>query len=409
MTLDMKYVRDQFPGLHNGWTFFDNAGGSQILGGVVDKISHFLINHNAQLGGSYDVSTRAANIVSESRGAIATLLNASRAEEIVFGPTSTSLLQLLSRAMSSQLQAGDEIIITNSDHESNIGPWDRLQEKGVVLKKWDVNPETYELELEQLQSLMTDKTKLVCVVHASNLLGTINPIKEIAKLVHDNGAQICVDAVAYAPHRAIDVTDWDVDYYVFSLYKTYGPHFAVMYGKHDLLLKLDNQYHYFYPEDKVPAKLEPGNASYELTYGASGIVDYLAELGTQAGCNGSTREKLVAAYEDMTAQENLIAERLLSYLRGRNDCQIIGLPKGDDPRRVPTISFVIDGQDPEEVCKKVDGYNIAIRFGDFHARRLADDLGLSDNKGVLRVSMTHYNTVEEVDALIKALDDVLSS
>ena len=408
MALDMKFVRDQFPALNKGWVFLDNAGGSQILKGAVEKMNEYLFNNNVQLGGSYEVSQQAAKAMMQGREAVATLVNATRPEEIYFASSSTVALQVLSRAMESQLQAGDEIIITNSDHESNVGPWVRLADKGVVIKIWKVNPETYELELDKLSELMNEKTKLVCVAHVSNLLGTINPVKEIAKLVHDNGARICVDGVAYAPHRAVDVADWDVDYYAFSLYKTYGPHFAAMYGKYDLLLELDNLYHYFYDKEKVPAKLEPGNASYELSYSITGIVEYLEQLGAQAGCTGTKREKVVAAYADMTAQENIIAEMLMSYLRGRNDCKIIGLTKGDDPRRVPTISFTIDGKDPDQVCRKVDIHKVAIRFGDFHARRLAEDLGLMENNGVIRVSMTHYNTVEEIKDLIKALDLVLS-
>ena len=410
MTLDIKYVREQFPGLKNEWVFFDNAGGSQILKKVVDKISDYYYTNNVQLGGSYDVSKQAANALLQGRQDIATLFNASRAEEIVFGGATTVLLQQLSKAMASQFKPGDEVIVTDSDHESNIGPWVALEARGVIVKFWAINHETLELDLDDLGALMSDKTKLVCFTHVSNVLGTINPVKEITKYVHDKGAKVVVDAVAYAPHRAIDVTDWNVDYYAMSLYKTYGPHHAALYGKYDALLTLDNLYHYFYDKAKVPAKLEPGNANYELSYGATGIVDYLVELGTQAGCTGSNREKIVAAYKDITAHEAIIGERLLSYLRKRNDCIIIGIKDGHDLRRVPTIGFVIDGTHPEEICKKLDAHKIAMRFGDFHAKRLVNELGYNDNgaNGVLRVSMTHYNTIEEVDALIKALDRVLS-
>jgi selenocysteine lyase/cysteine desulfurase len=271
-----------------------------------------------------------------------------------------------------------------------------------------MNKETYELELDALDELMTDKTKLVAVVHASNLLGTINNVKEIAQFVHDRGAKICVDAVAYAPHRAVDVQDWNVDFYALSLYKTFGPHHAALYVRYDHLQELDGLYHYFYGKDKIPAKMEPGNANYELSYGSGAIVDYLVELGTQAGATGSRREKLVAAFDDITEQEMLVGERLLSYLRKRNDCTIIGIKDGMDPRRVPTISFTIDGKDPEQVCLAMDKYKIAMRFGDFHARRLADSMDISKDNGAMRVSMTHYNTVEEVDALTAALNEVLS-
>lgn len=405
--LDLEFVREQFPGLKNGWAFFDNAGGTQILRQSVERMNDFLYNANVQTGGSYEISLKAAAALQSGREAMMTLLNASRPEEVAFAASSTVALQNLARSMRSQLKAGDEIIVTVSDHESNIGPWVGLQDLGVVIKTWDLNKESLELDLSDLGDLMTDRTRLVAVTHVSNILGTINTIPEITRFVHDRGARICVDSVAYAPHRAIDVSGWDVDYLVFSLYKVFGPHFAVLYARYDLMAELDNLYHYFYGKDKIPAKIEPGNASYELAYSSTGIVDYLAELGLRAGCNGCVRDKLEAAFECITEHENRIAERLLAYLRGRDDCRVIGFPLGDDARRVPTISFVIDGQDPGEIARKVDDYNIAVRFGDFHARRLVEYLDLDKAGGVVRVSMTHYNTLEEVDALISALQEIL--
>jgi selenocysteine lyase/cysteine desulfurase len=182
---------------------------------------------------------------------------------------------------------------------------------------------------------------------------------------------------------------------------------AVLYGKYELFAELDNLYHYFYGKDKIPAKLEPGNASYELAYSSIGIVDYLVALAERTGHEGSVREKIETAYAQITEHENLIAERLLQYLRSRNDCRIIGFERGDDPRRVPTISFVVAGRDSGEIARSIDDYNIAIRYGDFHARRLVEYLDLADNNGCVRVSMTHYNTLDEVDALVRALEEVL--
>ncbi|MGF9695138.1 cysteine desulfurase-like protein [Rhizobium sp. 0TCS1.26] len=406
--LNLDYVRSQFPGLSRGWTFFDNAGGSQILKGAVERINTFLIEKNVQIGGSYAVSQAAAAALYEARTAAMHLVNASRPEEIVFGNSTTALLQNLARAMQSQLSPGDEIIVTVADHESNIGPWDRLQERGVVLKIWPLNKDSLTLELDDLVPLMSERTKLVCVTHVSNILGSINPIREIADFVHARGAKICVDAVAYAPHRAVDVQAFDADYYVFSLYKTYGPHYALMYGKYDLLLELDTLYHYFYGKDKVPGKLEPGNPNYELAYSTCGIVDYLATLGEQAGETGSIRQKIEAAFTAITAQENLLTERLLGYLRSRNDCQIVGQAYNRDGSRVPTIAFRFDGRQAGDLCVAMDAQKIAMRFGDFHSRRLAEYLGVTDDGGMLRVSMVHYNTVEEVDRFTAALDTILS-
>ncbi len=406
--LNLDYVRSQFPGLSRGWTFFDNAGGSQILKGALERINTFLIEKNVQIGGSYEVSQAAAAALYEARTAAMHLVNATRPEEIVFGSSTTALLQNLARAMQSQLSPGDEIIITVSDHESNIGPWDRLQERGIVLKIWPLNKESLTLELDDLAPLMSERTKLVCVTHVSNILGSINPIREISDFVHARGARICVDAVAYAPHRAVDVQAFDADYYVFSLYKTYGPHYALMYGKYDLLLELDTLYHYFYGKDKVPGKLEPGNPNYELAYSTCGIVDYLSTLGEQAGETGTVRQKIEAGFAAITAQENLLAEKLLGYLRSRNDCQIVGQAFNRDGSRVPTIAFRLDGREAGEICKAMDGEKIAMRFGDFHSRRLAEYLGLTDHGGMLRVSMVHYNTLEELDRFTAALDRILA-
>ncbi|KXJ58958.1 MAG: aminotransferase, partial [Thalassospira sp. Nap_22] len=334
-TLDMDYVHSQFPALANGWTFFDNAGGSQILSKALDRINAFLIERNVQIGGSYEVSQKAAEALLDARKSAAQLVNASRPEEIIFGASTTVLLQNLARAMRSQFKPGDEIVVTIGDHESNIGPWVALEEFGVNLRFWEPDVKTGRLTLDGLKAAMSDRTKLVCVTHVSNIIGEINPIREFADYAHKNGAKICIDAVAYAPHRAVDVQAFDADYYVFSLYKTYGPHGAMMYGKYDLLLELDTLYHYFYGKDKVPGKLEAGNPSYEMAYSVCGIVDYLTELVERAGGTGTVRDKIVAAYDAIAAQENALTERLLTYLRGRNDCVIVGQDDNRDGTRIP--------------------------------------------------------------------------
>lgn len=403
-TFDLAQVRSNFPGLARGWTLFDNAGGSQILKGAVDRMTEFLFEKNVQIGGTYEVSLAAADALNQARDAAAMLMNASRREEIVFGPSTTVLLQNLSRAMRSQLSAGDEVIVTVADHESNIGPWVSLQEAGIKLKFWPLNHDTLSLDLTDLAPLMTDRTKLVCVTHVSNILGQVNPIAEIARFVHEHGARICVDAVAYAPHRAIDVQAWDVDYYAFSLYKTYGPHYAVMYGKYDLLLELDTLYHYFYGKDKVPGKLEPGNPSYECAYSTLAIRDYFAGLGQSAG---GTRASIEAGFAAVTAQEDALVDKALSYLTSRNDCRVFGANRNDNSHRIPTIAFRFEGRDSAAIAREMDAYKIAIRHGDFHSRRLVEDLDETGDGGLLRVSMVHYNTLEEVDGLCTAFDKIL--
>ena len=404
MTLDLAFVRSQFPALADGFAYFDNAGGSLVLRNVAERISDYLLTTSVQTGASYEHSKRASDRLLESRAKIARFLNASRPEEIVLGPSTTVLCQFLARAMESNLKPGDEIVVTNFDHESNIGAWRALEKRGIVIKEWCIERDGYEVDLDALDRVMTERTKLVAVTHASNILGTINPIKEIARRVHDRGAQIVVDAVAFAPHRAVDVTDLDVDYYIFSFYKTYGPHFAVMYGKHDRLLELDGLYHYFYGRDKVPMKLEPGNTNYELAWGSAGIVDYFDALGG----GGRDRASIDRAFAGIAEHEALLGERLLSYLRDRNDVRIVGRRDSAKERRVPTISFKVEGRDAAEIVRAVEPDRIGIRFGDFHSRRLIEYLGLADQNGVVRVSMVHYNTLEEVDRLIGSLDRAMA-
>lgn len=403
MSLDLDHVRRQFPALADGFGYLDNAGGSLVLGRVADRVRDYLLTTSVQTGASYPQSRRAVARLAEARARIALLLNAERPEEVVLGPSTTVMFQFLARALESRLRPGDEIVVTDFDHESNIGPWRALERRGIVIKTWGLDPESFEVSLDDLDALMTERTRLVAVTHCSNILGTVNPIREIARRVHAAGAEIAVDAVAYAPHRAVDVRALDVDYYVFSFYKTYGPHFAVLYGKYDRLLELDGLYHYFYGREKVPAKLEPGNTNYELAWGSAGIVDYLDELGGGGGDRGA----IAQAFDDIAAQETAIGARLLDYLGTRNDVRIVGRRRaGED--RVPTVSFKVEGRDSASVVAAVDAHGLGIRFGDFHSRRLVERLGLAEGGGVVRVSMVHYNTLDEVDRLVRALDEALA-
>jgi cysteine desulfurase family protein (TIGR01976 family) len=399
-------VRSHFPALAGDWTFMDNAGGSQILGSVVDRIRDYLLTSNVQLGASYAVSERAGERVRAAEADIAELINAGRREEVVMGPTSTALLQMLARAMGPRLEPDDEVVVSRIDHESNIGPWVGLEATGVTVKWWDLDRGTMRLDLAALDQLMTPRTRLVAFTHTSNILGAIEPVAEITRMVHDRGARVCVDGVAYAPHRAVDVRAWDVDYYALSLYKVYGPHHAVLYGKYDHLLDLAGQYHYFTPADSLPGKLQPGNVNYELSVGSAGITAYLAELGVRCGApaDASRRNQIETAFAAIAEHESALAERLLSFLRSRANVRVIGSSESDAATRVPTISFVVDDVDSESVVSAIDRLNIGIRFGDFHSKQLIEELDLTRTNGVVRVSLVHYNTLDEVDRLINGAD-----
>lgn len=409
MPLDMSFVESQFPALKNReFTYLDNAGGSLVLQGVADRVSEYLLTSSVQHGATYAKSQLAMQRLAAAQRSVMTLINASRPEEVVMGPSTTALLRILGIAIGETLSPGDEIILSLSEHESNFGPWENLHRRGVKLVRWPVEPETYRLDPQRLASLMTERTRLVCCTHASNILGTINPIREFADIAHAHGAKICVDAVAYAPHRAVDVRALDVDYYVFSFYKVYGPHHAVLYGRYGDLAALPGQNHFFIEPTRTAYKFQPGNVNYELSYGCIGINEYLVELARRGGApEGDERSAIRSAFDLISQQEQLICARLLDYLNAVPSLRIIGETTADAAIRVPTVSFVTGKGKHSDIVSAIDRFNIGIRYGDFYARRLSEHLRLDPEQGVIRISMVHYNTLEEIDALIRALEPLL--
>ncbi|AKO52215.1 aminotransferase [Marinobacter psychrophilus] len=408
-TLEIDYVRRQFPALGSGFTYLDNAGGSAVLRPVAERVSDYLLNSAVQLGASYSESAAAGARVIQARESVAQLINARYPEECVMGSSTTALLQILCRAIASSIHRGDEIIVTNCDHEANIGPWTRLcEERGATLKVWAVNPQSMDLNLSDLDALLGPKTRYVAMTHASNILGSINPVAEVARKVHAVGAKLCVDAVAYAPHRLVDVQTSGADYYVFSFYKTFGPHFAVMWGKLEALLELPSLNHFFVGQDAIPYKLQPGNLNYELSFGCIGISDYLIDIGQRLGASGSSRQIMQSAFDAFEAHEDLLAEILLGFLRQTPGVRIIGKSRVTLGDRVPTISFVVEGVQSEAIVRCIDKHRIGIRFGDFYARRLIEQLGLMHYGGVVRVSIAHYNSVDELNRLVEHLAQTIA-
>lgn len=405
-TLNLERIRDEFPALNGDCVFLDNAGGSQVLRRVADRVRDYLLTSSVQLGASYAVAELAAQRVLEARRAVALLVNAEYDDEIVIGAATTALMFLLTQALAPAIRPGDEIIVTDCDHEANIGGWLRLQQSGAVIRFWRVDPDSGELRLEDLEALLGPRVKWVAMTHVSNVLGTVNPVAEVARRVHAVGAKLCVDGVAYAPHRLVDVRASGADLYVFSFYKVFGPHQAVLWGRRELLLSLPTLNHHFIGPEVLPYKLQPGNVNYELSYGCIGIVDYLTDTGIALGGTGPARENMQTAFDAFERHEDVLAERLLEYLRARRGVRIVGLPGIIARRRVPTISFTADGQTPEAIVRHIDRFQIGIRHGDFYSRRLIAALGLQTG-GVVRVSIAHYNTIAEIDRLIHHLDAVL--
>ena len=407
--LNLPAIRAEFPALSSDCVYLDNAGGSQVLRRVADRIHDYLITTSVQLGASYAQSQRASERVLSARRAVAEMINAAHEDEVVMGPATTALVSLLTQALLPGIAPGDEIIVTNTDHEANIGGWMRLKQAGAVVRIWDVNRDSLMLELDDLDRILSARTRWVAMTHASNVLGSVNPVAEVARRVHAVGGRLCVDGVAYAPHRLVDVQSSGADIYVFSFYKVFGPHYAVLWGHRDLLLSLPSLNHHFIGPEDLPYKLQPGNVNFELSWGCAGIADYLHDMGTALGAAGDRRQRMQTAFDAFARHEDRLAEQLLSFLRGQPGIRIIGHERVGNSNRMPTISFVVAGKHSETIVRHVDKSNIGIRFGDFYAQRLIEALELQAQGGVVRVSMAHYNTAEEIGRLIGCLEEVVSA
>jgi cysteine desulfurase family protein (TIGR01976 family) len=407
--MNTEFTRSFFPGLESPWIFMDNAGGSQINKMVTERILEFYRTSFVQLGASYTPSLIASDRVTASQVRMAEFINASDACELVMGSSTSLLLRILALNLAKHFPKGSEIIVTNCDHEANIGCWRELEKAGMFIKTWKLNPESLTLEVSDLEKLITRQTRLVAFTHSSNILGTVNPVQEITRIAHSQGAMVCVDGVAYAPHRMIDVADWDVDFYVFSFYKTFGPHYAMLYGKKSILLNLPGNNHYFIGQEQSPYKFQPGNLNFEFAWGIAGLPDYYDTLyhshfpGDEPT---NFRQRLSEISKVIQQHEQRLSNKILTFLNSKSKIRIIGQPQATETR-VPTISFVVKDTMSESIVEKMDEYKIGIRFGDFYAKRLIEDLELESYGGVVRISLVHYNTAEEVDQLINALDHII--
>lgn len=411
IALDVDFARSQFPALTQhwpDWALFDNAGGSVAPRQVSARVADYMSRYMVQLGAGYALSQQATGIMQDAH-AVAGRLVGGKPSEIALGPSTTMCARLLASALRPLWRAGDKVVITELDHEANIGPWKRLAETGIELLIWRLRPETASLELDDLVPLLDERVKLVCMTHCANVVGQIHDVRAVAAAVHRAGAQLVVDGVAYAPHRLVDVAALDVDYYLLSLYKVYGPHLGLLWGRSELLAAARSQNHDFLAA-AMPYKLEPGGVSHELCAGVPGIGEYLLAIDEHhhaASKKLDDRAAFARVFELFTAHEQQLAERLLAFLRGHPKVRIIGPATSDANVRVPTIAFTVPGRRASEIPAVLDARKLAIRWGHFYAVRAIEALGLTQGEGVVRVSMVHYNTLAEVDRLVQALDEVL--
>ncbi|TPV94396.1 MAG: cysteine desulfurase-like protein [Myxococcales bacterium FL481] len=405
---DVAFARRCFPALSPEWALFDNAGGSVTAQPVVDRVTEYMSTLQVQLGASYALSQRASALVADGHAAAATWLGA-EVDEVVLGPSTTVNLRRLARALAANWRPGDEVVVTDLDHEANVGAWLALERHGIAVKRWTFDRATGRLDPAALAPLLGPRTRLVAFTHCSNVIGAIEDVPAIVELAHAAGALVCVDGVAYAPHRFVDVKRLDVDFYAYSTYKVFGPHLAALYGKREHLQAAGNENHFFVGAEEVPRKLEPGGVSHELAAALPGTWDYMEKLADHHGLGHlpSSRRRLEAVFDRICRHEEDLVGPLLEFLRGREGVRILGPEPADASVRVPIVGFVVDGHRSSTVTPKLDAHGVAVRFGDFYAPRAVARLGLTANDGIVRVSMAHYNSADEVDRLIGALDQTM--
>jgi cysteine desulfurase family protein (TIGR01976 family) len=392
-------IRTQFPALSGDTVFLENAGGSQVPAGVPDAIRDYMRNTYVQLGAGYPLSQRADDVVARAHAFAETFVGGADSGVAALGPSSSQLCAMLAQAYGDVMSAGDNVVIVETGHEANVGPWDRLAARGIEVRTWKVDPETFACPLNALDALLDERTRIVAVVHVSNLIGEVVDVAEIARRARAVGARTVVDGVAFAPHRAVDVEALGCDWYVFSTYKVYGPHMAVLWGRHDAVAEITGPNHFFIPKDEVPYKLELGGVPHESCAGWLAVGDHLAFL---AGRDTVDRETVVAAFAEMERLEAPLTERLLDFLVADSRFRVIGPQSSEN--RVPTISFLHAERSCVDVIAALHAAGIAVRNGHMYARRLCEPLDLDPEDGVVRVSAVHYNTVAEIDRVIDALD-----
>jgi len=402
---DIPSIRSRFPGLAGDWVFLENAGGSQVPRCVADAVHRYLTETYVQLGAGY-ARSRACTRTVEGAHEFAAVLAGTKDGVAVLGPSTTVLLNTLASCYAGVLEPGREIILARTGHEANLGCWKRLERQGCVIRWWDFDRKTFTLQPAGLQSLLNERTAIVALPHASNLLGHVVDLKEVCRLTHAVGAKVVADGVAFAPHRAVRFDEWGVDWYAWSAYKVYGPHMAVLVGRPDQMAALPGANHFFIPPGELAYKFEPGGANHEGCAGLLALGKHLAFLAGAPEDADCTRGTVEAAFARMQDLEKPLLARLLEYLGNKPGVRIIGpATAGDD--RVGTVSFVHDRLPSREIAARVDRSRVALRHGHMYAYHLCEDLGLDPEDGVVRVSFVHYNTLGEIEELIGVLEGIL--
>ena len=422
MNYDLEQIRGKFPALNikdSGVRriYFDNPAGTQVPIEVIEAVQKCMIESNANIQGGFETSNRVDKILDEFHQSMADFLNATSSEEIIFGQNMTTLTLHISRSIGRLLSKGDEIILSRMDHDANISPWLLLAEDIGLSVKWlSFDTEKYEFDINCLENLLSDKTKLICIGGASNLLGTINDIKSICKIAKKANALTYIDAVQLAPHVSIDVQDIDCDFLVCSAYKFFGPHQGILWGKRKLLKSL-SPYKVRPATSELPGCFETGTQSHEGMAGTTAAVNYFAWIGREYAETyqienkyKNERTKFVhAALDYLFEYEKLLTIDLIEGLQNIKNVQVQGITeKNALDRRLPTVSFSVSGLNPSRIAEGLAKENIFVWSGHSYALEVVKSLNLLDKGGVLRTGPVHYNTINEVHEFLEILDKLIS-
>ena len=408
MTLDLDFIRAQFPAFSEpslkDFGFFENAGGSYACQQTIDWLDRYY--HQTKLQPYYDfpASAAAGAQMDAAKERMARWLNV-QARDVHFGPSTSQNTYVIAQALRQRLKPGDEVIVTNQDHEANIGAWSRLENDGIVVREWKVDPDTAELHLMDLETLLNERTRAVAFTHCSNMVGSINPVREIADMVHRAGAWAIVDGVSFCPHGMPDVEALGADIYLFSLYKVYGAHLGVMYMSNTLNTELPAQGHFF-NEDLPAARFTPAGPDHAQIASVNGVMDYMEVVHRHHHGEGAPAQQQAAAIRQLFRDhETELLQPLLDYLSAHPKVRLIG--KTAASTRAPTVSFTVRGHRSTELAARLSEHNLGVGVGHFYAYRLVKALGIDTDDGALRASFVHYTSQAEVNRLITALDQLM--
>ena len=407
--LDLDFVRSQFPAFAEaslqGFAHFDNAGGSYACGQTIEWLERYYRQTKVQPYNDYPASRLAGEQMDAAKERMAGWLNVAP-DDLQFGPSSSQNTYVVAQALREWLKPGDEVIVTNQDHEANIGVWTRLANAGVVVREWKVEPATAELRTADLEALLSPRTRVVAFTHCSNIVGSLNPVREWTDLVHRVGARAIVDGVSFCPHGLPDIPSLGADIYLFSLYKVYGPHLGVMYVSRDFAGELPHQGHFF-NAGRAAHRFTPAGADHAQVASVNGVLDYMEAVAQRHGLgDGGTAPRARAVHNLFRDQETALLQPLLDFLSKHPRIRMIGRDRASE--RAPTVAFTVDSHRSTEVARRLSEVDLGLGAGHFYAYRLIKALDVDTSDGVLRASFVHYTTPAEISRLISALETVVS-